>query len=198
MQPKKEIAMRGTMIALCAAALLVGCTQPGTPGKTVSPQQAFDMWRANPDKVYVLDVRTPSEYVFIGHAPMARNIPVKFMANQWDAKEKKPAMTTNPDFVAEARKHYKPDDTILVMCGSGKRSPVAVQLLKDAGYKNVLDIEGGFDGMRGSGCADHGSGPLIKPGWKNSGMIWTWAINPDAIYSPGAQVAAQNAAKAGS
>ena len=34
------------------------------------------MWKADPERVHLIDVRTPEEYVFVGHAEMARNIPL--------------------------------------------------------------------------------------------------------------------------
>jgi rhodanese-related sulfurtransferase len=177
--------MRLSMIAGLLALALQGCAAPadsGTPGLSCSPHAAFDQWKADPGKVNLLDVRTPEEYIFIGHAPMARNIPVKFLANKWDAKEKKPVFKPNPDFVADCRKHYQSEDKIILMCSTGKRSPDAVKLLKEAGYKDVLLVEGGFDGERGKDCFDHGAGTLVKPGWKNGNMIWTYAINPEMLY----------------
>ena len=38
------------------------------------------MWRADPEGVKILDVRTPEEWVFTGHAPMTVNIPFAFLA----------------------------------------------------------------------------------------------------------------------
>jgi rhodanese-related sulfurtransferase len=173
-------------IAVGLLALAVGgCAAPtdlGTPGVSCSPQAALAQWKADPDQVNLVDVRTPEEYIFIGHVPMARNIPVKFLANKWDAKEKKPVFKPNPDFVADVKKHYQPPDKIIIMCGTGKRSVDAVKLLKDAGYKDVIFVEGGFDGQRGTDCFDHGAGKLVKPGWKNSDLIWTYALNPEMLY----------------
>jgi rhodanese-related sulfurtransferase len=173
-------------IGLVMLAALGGCSQPGgtaaTSGLSCTPQEAFRMWQAAPDKVYILDVRTSEEYVFIGHAPMARNIPVKFMQHKWDAKENKPVFKINPDFVPAVKKAYATDDKILVMCGSGVRGAAAVKILKDAGFTNVSNIEGGFEGLRGKDCSDHGVGRFVKPGWKNSGLTWTWLIDPESVY----------------
>ena len=43
-------------------------------GLYVTAKEAYDMWQADPG-LKILDVRTPEEYVFVGHAPMATNIP---------------------------------------------------------------------------------------------------------------------------
>ena len=36
------------------------------------------------------DVRNPEEYIFVGHAEMARNIPLLFVKYQWDAEKNEP------------------------------------------------------------------------------------------------------------
>ena len=40
-------------------------------GLYVTAKEAYDMWQADPEGVKILDVRTPEEWVFTGHAPMA-------------------------------------------------------------------------------------------------------------------------------
>ncbi len=47
-----------------------------TLGLYVTAAQAYEKWKAAPDKVKVIDVRTPEEYAFIGHPEMAWNIPL--------------------------------------------------------------------------------------------------------------------------
>lgn len=141
------------------------------------------MWRDAPDRVSILDVRTPAEYVFGGHAPMARNIPVTLLGNQWDPKERKPMTWTNPGFVAEVRKHYQPDDVIVTMCGNGERGAEAARILKAAGFTRVLNMEGGFDGEWSKDCADCGAVKPVKPGWRDCGLIWTWAVDREFFYA---------------
>lgn len=177
--------MRGfALIPTLFLTLWIGCSMPqGVPGQSVTPPQALEMWRAAPEEVNIIDVRTPAEYVFVGHAPMARNIPVKFMVNKWDAKAGKPVMTPNPNFVDDVRKFYKPDDLIVVMCASGQRSAEAVRILRAAGFTRVLNMEGGFDGERDKGCSEHGVGRVIKPGWKGYGLLWTRAVDPEFFYT---------------
>ena len=46
-----------------------------TLGLYVTAAQAYEMWKASPDKVKVIDVRTPEEFAFVGHPEMAWNIP---------------------------------------------------------------------------------------------------------------------------
>ena len=42
------------------------------------------MWQKEQDKIKILDCRTPEEYMFVGHAPMAFNLPGNFPAYTWD------------------------------------------------------------------------------------------------------------------
>jgi len=40
-----------------------------------SAKQAYEMWEAAPGEVRILDVRTPEEYIFVGHPDMAWQSP---------------------------------------------------------------------------------------------------------------------------
>jgi rhodanese-related sulfurtransferase len=60
------------------------------------------------------------------------------------------------------------------MCRSGGRSAMAVNLLAQAGFKNVYNIT---DGMEGDAVKDPASvfmGQRLVNGWKNSGLPWTY------------------------
>ena len=50
-----------------------------TLGLYVTAAQAYAMWKAAPDEVKLIDVRTPEEYGFIGHPEGAWNIPLAFV-----------------------------------------------------------------------------------------------------------------------
>ena len=115
-----------------------------TLGLYMSAREAFSKWHIDPNSVKILDVRTPAEYVFVGHAPMAVNIPISFFKNEFDTEKNKPLMPLNENFVAEVKKKFKETDTILVMCRSGGRSAKAVNLLAEAGFKNVYNIVQNF------------------------------------------------------
>ena len=45
-------------------------------GLYVTAREAYERWRAAPDRVKIIDVRTPEEYMWVGHAPMAWLIPL--------------------------------------------------------------------------------------------------------------------------
>ena len=38
-----------------------------TLGLYVTAAQSYEMWKAAPDKVKIIDVRTPEEFAFVGH-----------------------------------------------------------------------------------------------------------------------------------
>ena len=113
---------------------------------------------------------------------MAWNIPVALIS--YEPMDDKPcSMKPNPSFVSEVKNWAKPDETILVMCRSGGRGAMAVNVLAKAGYKNVYNI---IDGMEGDLVTDPDSvyfGKRMKNGWKNSAP-WTYDVNPEQMRLP--------------
>jgi rhodanese-related sulfurtransferase len=155
-----------------------------TLGHYVTAQEAYEMWKTRPEEVHILDVRTPEEYVFVGHADMARNIPLLFVKHEWNAETKQFVVEPNPDFITDVKNLFAPTDTILVMCRSGDRSAMAVNAIAKAGFVNVYNI---IDGMEGDMVDDPKSkhhGKRMKNGWKNSGSPWTYDINPEQTCFP--------------
>jgi len=150
-------------------------------GLYVTAAEAYDKWLSTPGAVKVFDVRTLEEYIYIGHAPMAWNIPLLFQTHEWNADKGHFAMQPNPDFVSQVKEVAGPTDTIMVMCRSGGRSAMAVNLLAEAGFINAYNIT---DGMEGDKVDDSGSlykGQRLRNGWKNSGVPWTYKIDPEQI-----------------
>jgi rhodanese-related sulfurtransferase len=152
-------------------------------GKYVTALQAYEMWKANPDKVKILDCRTPEEYVFVGHAPMAYNIPSKVWIGKWNAEKKDYDLPDNSDFESEAKKKFSADDPILVMCRSGHRSAASVNRLTKAGFKNVYNIFDGFEGDKIKDAESYYDGKRMKNGWRNCGAPWTYDLDPKLLYA---------------
>ena len=69
-------------------------------GLYVTAREAYDMWKADPERIKVLDVRTSVEYALNGHAEMAVNIPVAFQSYKWDINKGDYPVAVNTDFVA--------------------------------------------------------------------------------------------------
>jgi rhodanese-related sulfurtransferase len=145
-------------------------------------QEAYAMWKASPEKVFILDVRTPHEYNFVGHPPMAYNFPSMFMSMEYDAKKKTYKMDANPNFVAEVQAQFRKDHTLLLICRSGGRSAKAVNLLAEAGFKNVYNVYDGFEGDKLKIEGSYFNGQRVVNGWKNSGNPWTYSGEKDLIY----------------
>lgn len=152
-----------------------------TLGLYVTSQEAYEMWKADPEKVKILDVRTLDEYIYIGHAAMAWNIVAFFQTSEWDADKHHFSMKPNPNFMDQIKGVFNPDDIILVTCRSGSRSAMATNQMAAAGFKNVYNITDGFEGDK---VSDEGSvyhGKRMVNGWKNSGALWTYALDSDLI-----------------
>lgn len=145
--------------------------------KYVTAKEAYAMYSASPDTVKILDVRTIGEYIFVGHAPMAVNIPLMFL-EPGVTLTNKPVMPANEKFVAEVEQKFKKDETILVMCRSGARSATCVNKLAKAGFTNIYTIVDGFEGDKDK------EGRRTVNGWINSGAPWTYKLNPQLVYSP--------------
>jgi rhodanese-related sulfurtransferase len=134
-------------------------------GLYVTAHEAYEMWRADPEGVKILDVRTPEEYIFVGHPAMAKNIPLLFIKYQWDAEKNQPVVAPNPDFAAAVLAAYDRDDVIFVMCRSGGRSALAANGLAKAGFAKAYNVIDGFEGDKvdDPGSAYHGK--RMKNGW---------------------------------
>jgi rhodanese-related sulfurtransferase len=153
-------------------------------GLYATAREAYEKWKADPDKVKIIDVRTPEEFLFVGHPTMAWKIPVAVQSYTWDAEKKQFPMKPLPDFVSRVSGVAKPGDTLMLMCRSGGRGAIAVNMLAKAGFKHVYNI---IDGMEGDVVEDPASvfmGQHLKNGWKNSGCPWTYKLTLDRMVLP--------------
>lgn len=152
-----------------------------TLGLYVTSNEAYEMWKENPENVHILDVRTLEEYYYVGHAAMATNIPVFLETYQWDTIKVDLAMRLNPDFLTEVKATYQPNDIILITCRSGGRSAFAANKLAEAGFTNVYNITDGFEGDKVKDVNSVFYGYRMVNGWKNSGLPYTNHIDPKLI-----------------
>jgi len=81
----------------------------------VSPAEAYKAWKANPNGVVILDVRTPQEYQS-GHVKGAQNL--DFYNGFEAAVEKLPK-----------------DKVYYLHCASGRRSGMATEIMRKKGFK---------------------------------------------------------------
>jgi rhodanese-related sulfurtransferase len=179
-----------SIVILAFTSLVIAQTVPSDEkkrteaGKYATALEAYEMWRTNPDKVKILDCRTPEEYTYVGHAPMAHNIPSRLWTGKWNAEKKDFDLKDNPDFVAEVKKRFEAGDTVLVVCRSGQRSAVSANLLTKAGFTDVYNVIDGFEGDKIKDPESYYDGKRMKNGWKNSGAPWTYNLDPSLIYAP--------------
>lgn len=120
------------MIALVALSLAVVAPRlMGQDVAEVSVQQANGMSQQG---ALLLDVREESEYAAL-HAPQAKLIPlgdVSSRLKEIDAYKEKP---------------------VVVVCRSGRRSAKAVAILKEAGFTQVSNVQGGMIAWEQAGLA---------------------------------------------
>jgi rhodanese-related sulfurtransferase len=137
--------------------------------RTITPPEAYEALQSEPGAVY-LDVRTAEEFE-AGHPGGARNVPVLL----FDPATRQ--ASPNPDFVATVEKHLPRSTVILVGCQSGVRSRRASDLLTQAGYQDVRNVDGGFGGARDQ------SGRLVVPGWRDAELPIETGQTPGDCYA---------------
>ncbi|MGB9359224.1 MAG: rhodanese-like domain-containing protein [Acidimicrobiia bacterium] len=153
-------------------------------GLYVTPREAYEQWGADSDHVKVLDVRTPEEYAFVGHPEMAMNIPFVMHTYEWEPEKGRVAIVGNPRFIPDVTRWADPADTILVMCRSGGRAALAVNILAEAGYQNVYNILEGMEGERVNDPRSVFHRKRMVNGWKNAGLPWTNDLDPQLMRFP--------------
>jgi len=138
------------------------------------------MRRSDPERVKIIDVRTPEEYAFIGHPDECYNIPLAFVTYHRKDGKFEWSPKWNTDFVAEVKKIAGPSDTLLLMCRSGDRSAMAVNQLAAAGLNNAYTITDGFEGDKVDDPGSVFAGKRMRNGWKNSAP-WVYTIDPEKV-----------------
>ena len=115
-------------VVAASALFLTGC---GSSGATNLGAAEFQK-KASETGVVVLDVRSGGEFM-MGHIANAINIDVEGM-----------------NFATEIEKLDK-EATYAVYCRSGRRSAIAVQTMKDAGFKNLFNMKAGTEEWSAAG-----------------------------------------------
>ena len=106
--------------------------KPTVIGDT-TPAEVAIILKNKPDRVLVLDVRTPDEFAE-GHIPGAMN--VDFLGDDFDRQ-----IAALPA-----------DKTLIVHCAAGNRSAKAVAKIREARkYGMILHLKSGFNGWKAAG-----------------------------------------------
>lgn len=150
-------------------------------GLYLSSQDAHKALSRDPDILFI-DVRDPDEISLAGHpVPVDAIVPVMRLTAEMDPETGSYIMSDNPDFLAAMtetidRLAYDKSAPIIVTCGSGRRSAMAVRQLNMAGYSRVWHIVDGYPG-------DEQPGINIANAWEMAGLPWTTtAIVPGSAW----------------
>ena len=156
-------------------------------GLYMTSAQAYKYTDANMDSTLFVDIRTPSELNYLGAATvMDAHVPTVFMdTTGWNDKKHRYKRKKNKNFVADIGKALKKkgltkNDTVILMCRSGKRSAAAANVLADNGYTKVYTVVDGYEGDKVKEGPNKGK--RMKNGWKNSGLPWTYSLDRDYMY----------------
>jgi len=135
----------------------------------LTPQEAFARLRDNPHTI-LLDVRSTAEFA-AGHPAGAYNVPLL------DQSPATGTLLPNPYFVEQVSALFPPATPIIASCRSGARSLQAGVLLKQAGYSDVANLEGGLMGQRDL------DGTVAVAGWAEAGLPVSQTPEPGRDYA---------------
>lgn len=169
--------------SLPAAAADVPAAKKTSLGLYVTAADAARAAAAEPDKILFLDVRTPSELMFVGStSAVDANIPFVTLASpaRWDEKNNRLQLEPNPAFTEDvkaklAARSLTKADKVFLMCRSGERSARAVDTLAAAGFTNVWSVIDGFEGDLSK------DGRRDVNGWKNAGLPWSYKLDKSKL-----------------
>jgi rhodanese-related sulfurtransferase len=160
-------------------------------GLYLTPQQAYEMKKANPKGVAFFDVRTRAEAMYVGW-PSDADALVPYVEHpelmtEWDDKRFMYKLEPNQEFVPELERRLKDmglgkDATIILICRSGDRSSKAQDRLQQSGYSKVYGIAEGFEGDTAKEGAK--AGQRVVNGWKNASLPWTYKLDKTRMYFP--------------
>ena len=110
-------------------------SSPNAQKLLVKPQKALELIQSQ--KYAYVDVRTKHEFETVGHHKNSTCIPYFVSMG--------PPPEVNPDFIKEVEMKFpRKDCPLLIGCAAGGRSAKASATLREAGYTNIADLEGGF------------------------------------------------------
>ncbi|KAH1219835.1 Protein HIGH ARSENIC CONTENT 1, mitochondrial [Glycine max] len=92
------------------------------------------------------------------HVENAHNVPYVFITEAGRVK--------NPDFVDQVAAICKTEDHLIVACNSGGRSLRASVDLLDSGFKNIVNMGGGYSAWVDAGFAGNKPGEDLKTSCK--------------------------------
>lgn len=164
-------------------------TAKTTLGLYVTAKEAWQMMQDD-SQALLVDVRDPVEAKFTGFSTET-DIHVPWMIadyGTWSTKHSSWGMTPNPDFDQQLMARLNElgathDTAIIVMCRSGStRSAPVVDMLAEKGFTNAWTVVDGFEGA----TLKEGDSKGVRAvnGWRNSGLPWSYKIDPSVAWKP--------------
>lgn len=190
----KKLTYITTLSLILVSSVISAATKPSDPAKQtvwdlyLTATEAAEMVTKDGSGILFVDVREPVEIMFTGYTDMIDvNVPYLLVnAAKWNLKKPVLAMEKNPDFargveLALAKKGLDKTAPIILMCRSGgTRGAPSAKALEGMDFKNVYVVTDGFEG---SSSKENPDSPWrTVNGWKNSGLPWSYKLNPNKIY----------------
>lgn len=125
------------------------------PFASLDPKAAHTAMNDGDDHVF-LDVRTVAEYE-AGQPAGSVNIP-------WAVRDASGQMAPNEAFVEHVSQRVDKHQRLFVSCQAGGRSFHACKALEQAGYTDLINVDGGYGGRRDP------TGQLVVAGWLECGL----------------------------
>ena len=186
-------ALLGSMLVSLSTAAVRAASEPEDPkrqtawGLYLTSREAYDLKMEKGDGALFVDVREPVEIMFTGFTDVVDiNIPYLMVdPAHWNPKKPVLAMERNPDFAdgvlkALSARGLDKSAPIILMCRSGgSRGAPSAKALEGLDLENVYVV---VDGFEGSTDKSNPNGPWrTVNGWKNSGLPWSYNLNPEKI-----------------
>jgi len=146
-------------------------TKQTTLGKYLTSTKAYELLQKDGSLLFI-DVRDSVEIGLTGHpANIDAVVPIQIQTTQYNTTFHEFEHSNNVHFLTEMEDVLKlndktKNDMIIITCGSGVRSAMAVNKLAKAGYTNVWHISDGYKG-------DNKPGLNTKNAWQLAGLPWS-------------------------
>ena len=153
-----------------------------TADNYLTAKEAYNLKQQQGAKLLFVDIRTPSELVFVG-APENMDINIPFLTldyKHWDEQSSSFKKVPNGQFLSTFNtviqsKNLTKASPVVLLCRSGKRSAQAANLLISNGYSKVYTIIDGFEGDKAKWGKNKGKRTVN--GWKNAGLPWGYKLD---------------------
>ena len=102
---------------------------------TITPDEALK--RSNENKCNLIDIRDANELEKLGKIENSHNISRGLLE-----------FSIHPDSAFVQREEIDLDKELVLFCAAGGRSALAAKTLKEMGFNNVANAQGGFDSLK--------------------------------------------------